>query len=268
MNAVQRFANHPTPTRADANPTRRLIGGVLGLGRHRVAVPIDQIDLTVEPALAESWEFSNGGKTITFHLRDGIKYSDGVPIKAEDFVYAFKRVLNPETASPYNFLLTDIKGASEFNSAEVPTDTAKLPELEKAVGVSAPDDKTFVVELEHPATYFIDICALWNTTPLRKDVIEKFGEQWTDPANYPTSGPFMLKSWEHQSKIVLVPNPNYWGPKPTLTEIQMSMIVEPKAEFEAYKAGELDICNQVLDADIPAIKADPVLSKEFGTVPA
>lgn len=218
-------------------------------------------DLTVEPGLAEKWEVSPDGKTITFTLRDGIKYSDGVPVKAADFVYSWKRLLNPETAAPYNSLLGDIKGATEYMTTEVPTDTAKLPELEKALGFSAPDDKTFKVELKGPSTYFVTICALWNTVPLRQDVIEKHKESWTEPANYVSTGPFKIQSWEHQAKIVLVPNEHYYGKKPILQEVRIGMIGEQKAELEAFKNGELDVCNDPPMADVPAMKADPELSK-------
>lgn len=218
-------------------------------------------DLTVEPALAEKWEVSPDGKTITFKLRDGIKYSDGQPIKAGDFVYSWKRLLNPNTAAPYNSLLGDIVGATEYMTAKVPTDTAKLPDLEKKLGFSAPDDKTFKVELKGPSTYFLTICAMWNTVPLRKDVIEKHKDKWTEPQNYVSTGPFKIKAWEHQARIVLVPNEYYWGKKPTLQEIQIGMIGEEKAELEAFKAGELDICNRIPSADVPAVKADPELSK-------
>lgn len=217
-------------------------------------------DLSVEPGLAEKWEISPDGKTITFTLRDDIKYSDGVPVKAGDFVYSWKRLLNPHTGAPYNTLLGDIKGATEYMTAKVPTDTVKLPDLENALGFSAPDDRTFKVELKGPSTYFVTICALWNTVPLRQDVIEKHGRQWTEPNNYVSTGPFKIKSWEHQSKIVLVPNEHYYGKKPTLQEIHISMIGEQKAELEAFKNGELDICNDPPMADVPALLSDPELS--------
>jgi oligopeptide transport system substrate-binding protein len=103
--------------------------------------------------------------------------------------------------------------------------------------------------------------------PLRKDIIDKYGAKWIEAGNFVGSGPYMLKEWKHQEKVVIVANPNYYGAKPTLQEIDYSIIVEPKAEFEAYKAGELDVCNNVLDSDLTSIKVDPTLSKEFKVQP-
>ena len=219
-------------------------------------------DLTIEPAIAQSWNISADGKTFIFKLRDA-KWSDGTPLTAKDFEYSWKRLLNPNTASPYAFVLTEeVAGAEEFNSAQVPTDTAKLPQLEAAVGVKAVDDKTFQVTLKGPATYFLSVAALWVVFPVNRAAVEKGGDKWTEPPNHVSNGPFILKTWQHQSSITLEPNPNYWDTKPTLARIQYSMIGDQKAALEAYKNNELDIAEPPL-ADIPALRADPTLSKEI-----
>jgi oligopeptide transport system substrate-binding protein len=225
-------------------------------------------DLGIEPALAESWQYSADGRSVTFKLRDGIKYSNGKPIKASDFVYSWKRLMDPRTASPYSTMLSPVKGAAPIIASKVPTDTAKLEDLDKAVGVSAPDDRTFIVELQEPFSAFLSLCALWNTVPLDKETIDQNGTKWTQPNLFPSSGPYMLKEWKQQQELVLTPNPYYYGPKPTLQEIHITITPDPKAEFEAFKAGELDVCNRVPEADLASITSSPELAATYLTMPA
>jgi oligopeptide transport system substrate-binding protein len=123
-------------------------------------------DLGVIPALAETWTRSSDGKTYTFKLRKGVKWSDGVPLTAKDFVYSWKRLLSPVTSASYAYLLFEVEGAEDFykgKSADFST-----------VGVSAPDDSTFVVKLRNPVAYFIHIPTFWVTFPLREDVVHSF----------------------------------------------------------------------------------------------
>lgn len=219
-------------------------------------------DLTVEPAIAQSWDFAPDGKAVTFKLRDS-KWSDGSAVTAKDFEYSWKRLLNPQTASAFASILTqDVVGADAFNSTAVPTDTAKLPEREAALGIKAVDDKTFQVSLNAPATYFLAVTALANVVPLQRAAVEKGGAKWTEPPNHVSNGPFVLKSWQHQSSITLEPNPNYWDKKPTLTRIAIAIRAEEKASEEAYKNNELDM-SRVPAADIGALRADPKLGKEI-----
>ncbi len=218
-------------------------------------------DLVASPALAESWDFSTDGKTITFHLRDAT-YSNGDPIVAGDFVYSWKRLVDPRTAAPYAYNMSDVVGGAELvalaGADPAPTD-ADIDALLENFGVSAPDDKTFVVNLTKPASYFPSIAGLWHSAPIQEAWIES--PNATEAENYVSSGPFILDTWEHNSQIILKPNPTYWGQKPTLTEIQMSMIVEPAAGQAAYEAGELDMFLTPA-ADIRRVKEDPILGPE------
>lgn len=220
-------------------------------------------DLSVEPGVASSWDFSADGKTITFKLRPS-KWSDGTAVTAKDFEYSWKRLLDPRTGSPYaSILADDVVGAAEFNSAKVPTDTAKLPQLEAAVGVKAVDDSTFQVTLKGAASYFLAIAAQAILAPINRAAVEKGGDKWAEPPNHISNGPFKLTSWKHGSQIVLEPNPNYFGDKPTLTRIEYSIIADQKAALEAYKNNEIDVDFDIPQADRPTLEADPNLSKEI-----
>jgi oligopeptide transport system substrate-binding protein len=212
-------------------------------------------DLKPVPAAASSYDVSTDGKTYTFHLRSGAKWSDGQPVTAKDFVYSFKRLLDPKTASDYASFFTDvgIVGAADFNAGKGSADT---------VGVRAKDDSTFEVQLENPSGYFPDLVALWVVAPVRQDIVEKFGDAWAqDPTNYIGNGAFKMSEWVHQDHITLVPNPNYGGTKPTLQKVTLLMVNSSAADYAAYRNNERD-WTLVPDADVQAVRNDPQLSKE------
>ena len=123
----------------------------------------------VKPDAAESWDISDDGLTYTFHLRDGLKWSDGEDVKAGDYVYGIQRLMDPEMASDYAFIGYILKNGAEVNKGSVPVDE---------LGVSAPDDKTVVIELAHPATYFLSMAAMATFGPTRKDYVEKYGKEY------------------------------------------------------------------------------------------
>jgi oligopeptide transport system substrate-binding protein len=232
------------------------------LALHRPLVYIDK-DLKVVPALAESYEVSADAKTFTFKLRDA-KYSNGDPIVAGDLVYSWRRLVDPRTAAPYSYVMAEVAGGSELldlaGADPLPAD-AEIDAMLEKLGVAAPDDKTFVVTLATPATYFLSAMTLWVGVPMQEKWITSTDA--TEAANYVSSGPFVLDSWEHNSEIVLKPNPNWYGEvKPTLTEIHMSMSPEPAQAQAAYEAGEIDM-NVVPSEDVARVKADPVLGAEY-----
>src|SRR5262245_60025405 len=235
---------------------------------HRGLVYFDK-DLNLVPALAAAMpEVSADAKTLTFTLKDGLKYSDGNPIKAGDFVYSIKRTLDPRLAAPYAYVLAEMEGASDLialaGKDPAPSD-ADIEALLDKVGVSAPDDKTVVVKLSTPATYFIDVLALWIAVPVEQSWITK--PNATEAANYVSSGPYVLDKWAHNSQIVLKPNPNYTaGTTSTLTEIDMSMTTEPAQAQAAYEAGELDMVLTPSE-DVTRVKADPTLGPQVVDIP-
>ncbi len=152
------------------------------------------------PGMAESWETSADGLTWTFHLRDA-KWSDGVPVTGDDFVFAWRRTLAPETASYYAYYLYLIKNAEAVNAGKMPG---------TALGISAPDPKTVVVTLEHPAPYLTEYLVHTTTMPMPRHVVEKNNNKWAKPGTYVSNGPFLLKEWVPNDHITLVKNPLFY----------------------------------------------------------
>jgi oligopeptide transport system substrate-binding protein len=230
-------------------------------------------DMKPIPGQAESIDVSADGKTYTFKLRADSKYSDGSPLTAANYEFAWKRLADPELAGEYQFLGCDIiAGYSEYAATTcqgktiTETQALDLPALKDAMGVKAIDDSTLEIKLANPAPYFLSIAALWAGVPTR----EEDANNVTDlagavPESYIGNGPFILTQHDRDQKAVFEINPNYQGPnKPDpakLKSIEFSFINESAVAFEAYKNGELDI-NAVAAEDLAAVEADPVLSKE------
>ncbi len=189
-------------------------------------------DKIVEGA-AKEWKTSDDGLTWTFSLRD-MKWSDGQPVKAEDFVYGIKRTLDQSTASQYAFLLAPIKNAVEFNGG-----TAKAED----VGVKALDDKTVEFTLHQPCPYFLDLTYFKVMQPQRKDFIEQKGDKYgTEPENMLYTGPFVISEWVHQNQVVLTKNPEYWDKDSVkLEKVTMKIIKDENAQMNEMLTGALDV---------------------------
>jgi oligopeptide transport system substrate-binding protein len=247
------------------DPTRAEGGGEITVLKalHRSLVGLDE-RLEVVPALAQSWDVSADAKTLTFHLRDA-HYSNGDPIVAADFVSSWKRLADPRTQAPYSYVMAEVEGAPELlgMDPENPPSDAEIDAALERLGIEAPDARTLVVHLNSPATYFLSALTLWVFAPLQEEWITSVDA--TEAGNHVSSGPFILDSWDHESSIALKPNPHWWGVKPGLTEIQMSMHGEPAQAQLAYDAGELDIV-VVPAGDVERIRNDPGLAAEYGEV--
>ncbi|WP_141903430.1 peptide ABC transporter substrate-binding protein [Lysinibacillus sp. Y5S-8] len=203
-------------------------------------------------AAAESWEVSDDLKTYTFKLRDA-KWSNGDPVVAGDFEYAWKWALNPDNLSEYASILYSIKGAAAYNNGEGSADD---------VGVKAEDDKTLVVTLENPTPYFLELTAFKTYAPLNQKVVEGNDEWYVDAGeNFVTNGPFTLAEWRHNDTIVLKKNPEYWdADKVSLETVNIGMVESETTVATSFKAGELDYVGApfqsvALDA-IDGFKAD------------
>ncbi len=223
------------------------------------------------PGAAESVKVSTDGLTYTFKIRPDSKYSDGTPLTAKNFEYAWHRLANPETAGQYQGLACGIiKGYSEWSVAacqgKTMTETLALDlkKLEADYGVKAIDDRTLQIELTAPAPYFLSMAALWIGAPVREQDAAKGSDWWYTPENYIGNGPFVLKEWDHGSKAVWEVNPNYVGPLGPikLKRVEYYMITESQVAFQAYQNDELDMLN-VAAEDLSAVQSDPVLSKQI-----
>jgi ABC-type oligopeptide transport system substrate-binding subunit len=184
------------------------------------------------PAMAYRWEMSADGLTYTFHMRPGIHWSDGTPIDANDFLYAWRRVLDPRTGAKYAGLLYPIKNAEAFNKGEV--DSTQL-------GLRVPDDSTFVVTLEAPTSYFVFLTQFYTFLPVPQHVIEAFGDRWTQPEHVVGNGPFLLTEWRQRDHFTFVKNPEYWNADVVRLDKVIAYSVEDlNTATNLYKAGVID----------------------------
>lgn len=198
------------------------------------------MDGVVHPGLAEEWEVSDDGLTYTFHLRDA-KYSDGEKIKAQDFEYAMKRIVDPETASSFAFIAKPLENADEITAGKMDLDE---------LGVEAVDDETLVCKLGFPAPYFLQVISMSQFYPTRKDMVEKYGDEFAaDGEKNVYSGPFCLKEWKQNDRIILEKNPMYWDKdKVNLDRVEILIVADENTALAMYEAGELDYVNVPTDA--------------------
>jgi oligopeptide transport system substrate-binding protein len=205
-------------------------------------------DGQVVPGVAEKWEVSDDGKTYTFHLRDS-KWSNGDPVTAEDFVYAWRRVLDPATASDYAPIFDVIANAEQIRKGEE-KDLTKL-------GIAATDPKTFTVSLAKSAPYFLGLVRHSSFLPVHKATVDKFGQDWTKPGNIVGNGAFTLSEWTPQSSLTVVKNPNYYD----AANVKLEKIVyypteDISEEFKRFRNGELQITYEVPSDQIGFIEAN------------
>ena len=185
------------------------------------------------PDVAQSWEITDGGKKYIFHLRDDVHWSDGVPLTAADFEYAWKRSLDPAIGSPNASLFYDIKGARAFHQSE--------PGERDSVGVKAVDIHTLEIELEEPTGYFLSLLAHYATYPVPRHVLEIHGESWTENGNIVMNGAFKLETWDRDKTMTLLRAPNYHGRfTGNLKRVKIYFDVEWSDQLEMYEAADLD----------------------------
>jgi ABC-type oligopeptide transport system substrate-binding subunit/DNA-binding SARP family transcriptional activator len=190
-------------------------------------------DGNLVPAVARSWDVSEGGKRYVFRLRQDARWSDGTPLTAHDFVFGWLRTLHPATASPLASLLYDVRGARRFHSGEM-TDP-------DSVGVSATDDWTLVVELDEPVGYFIHLMAQYAAFPAPAHAIQVNGDDWATVGRLVCNGPFVLADWQPGVSITLERNPHYAGRFPgNLQAAELDLTNDYEGFQERYQAGELD----------------------------
>ncbi|MCQ2436940.1 MAG: peptide ABC transporter substrate-binding protein [Clostridia bacterium] len=194
---------------------------------------LDADGVTYVPAMAESYVLSDDGLTYTFTLRDGMVWSDGSPLTAYDFEYSWLRVLDPEVNSNCASDLWVVKNGKAYYNGECGVEE---------VGVKALDEKTFEVVVETPTPWLINLTATTSFFPVCKAVVEA-NENWTtDIATYICNGPFMLQEYSSLSRLVMVPNPNYYcADEIKIDGVVFNIIPEAEAELTAYKNGELNV---------------------------
>ena len=193
-------------------------------------------DLEPTPGVAESWDVSPDGKTVTFNLRQDGRWTNGDPVTAADFEYAWKRTISPDLAADYAYQFFGIVGAEDYNSCE-----KNCAGMADKVGVRAVDDRTLEVELTSAQPWFVQQVAHTSFLPVHQPTVEQFGERWTEAANIVTNGPFQLERWEHGSRIDLVKWPEWRNAEEIkLERVNGRMISEGTTAIQAFEANEVD----------------------------
>lgn len=235
----------PDPETVDPALNSAVDGGEMILHAFEGLLKLDE-NGDPEAGQAEKWEVSEDGLTYTFHLRDGLKWSDGSDLTAEDFVYSWQRVCDPNVAAPY---AETVLGMVEGYDKAVAGDIEKL-------GVEAKDDKTFVVHLANPCPYFESLAAFATLNPVQKETIETNGDAWaTEADTYISNGPFYMAEWVPGSYVLMKKNPNYWDADSIkLDGIKFNLIEDANAAYSAYQTGEILMVKDVPTEEIPSLK--------------
>ncbi|MDN6162319.1 MAG: peptide ABC transporter substrate-binding protein [Atopostipes sp.] len=206
------------------------------------------MDHTAQEGVAESWDVSEDGLTYTFNLREDANWSNGDPVVAEDFEYAWKYMLNPETASPAAFLAYFIEGAEDYNNDEGSEDD---------VNITAVDEKTLEVVLEAPTGFFLDLLANPAFFPVNHKVADEDPDWHAEADTFVANGPFQLESWEHDDEMVFVKNEEYWdADEVVLDQINFAMVNDTNTQYQMFQSGELDT------ASIPPELSDELIDDE------
>jgi oligopeptide transport system substrate-binding protein len=235
-----------------------------------------------DPAIAKSWTISKDLKTYTFTLRDA-NWTNGTPVTAYDFEYAWIRALSPELAGVYAYQLYYVRGGEAFNTSikvgskyyvqavdakgnpltktvggkVVPVpNMAKEIDPSKDVGVKALDAKTLQVELESPTVYFLNLTAFPTLMPVCKAVVSTNDKWASDVTNFVTDGPFTLTQWSHNDKMTFVKNPTYWDKDTVkLTNITYLMVTDESTALSMFQSGQMDVGSTVPIAELPKLVA-------------
>ncbi len=226
------------------------------------------------PAAAESWEYNEDATQLTFQLREGLTYSDGTPLTAENFRYAVERTCSPRTAGEYQSILFEIAGCQEFaglggDDPENPVEFTdeQYNEAAAALGATAVDDLTLQLDLTNPAPYFHTVAYTWVFYPVKREIAEADPDNWWQTAeNHIGNGPFRITGIEEDQRIAFEANENYYGGRPPLDGIEYVYVEDAAVALEAYRAGDLDIV-QLEPPQIPEVQADPELAEAYVTYP-
>ncbi len=206
---------------------------------------------TIIPGVAETWEVSPDGITYIFHLRKNAKWSNGDPVTAQDFLFAFRRIMDPATAAPYANVLFPIKNAEAVA-------TGKMPK--EQLGVDTPDDYTVKFTLKAPTPYFLQLMTHHTALPLHRKSVEKYGEKFTTPGNLVTNGAYQLISFVPNDKITMKKNPYYYNADKVKIDVVNWLPFEDRSAcMRRFEAKEVQTCS-----DVPAEQMDYV-RKTFGS---
>lgn len=250
----------PDPETIDPALNSAVDGGNMLLHSFECLLAVDENGQLV-PGQAESWETSEDGLTWTFHLRDGLKWSDGSDLTANDFVYSWKRVCDPMVAAPYaDTVLSMVAGYDKAIEGDL-----------DALQVAAQDDNTLVVTLNAPCSYFGSLAAFATLSPVQEATVTANGDAWaTSAETYISNGPFYVSEWVPGSYIMMSKNPYYWNADAIkLDGIKWNLIEDSNAAYSAYQTGEVLMIKDVPTEEIPSLKdnadfhVDPIIGTYY-----
>lgn len=250
----------PDPETIDPALNSAVDGGNMLLHSFECLLAVDQ-NGQLAPGQAESWETSEDGLTWTFHLRDGLKWSDGSDLTANDFVYSWKRVCDPMVAAPYaETVLSIVEGYDKAIEGDL-----------DALQVVATDNNTLVVTLSAPCSYFGSLAAFATLSPVQQATVEANGDAWATKAEtYISNGPFYVSDWVPGSYIMMTKNPYYWNADAIkLDGIKWNLIEDSNAAYSAYQTGEVLMIKDVPTEEIPSLKenadfyVDPIIGTYY-----
>ena len=204
----------------------------------------------IYPGVAESWE-NDDNRVWRFNLRKNAKWSNGDPVTAHDFVYSWKRLVDPNTASPYASYL-------QYAHVENVDDIVNGKADPETLGVKALDDYTFEVTLSEPVPYIDKLVGHTSTVPVHKATVEAHGNQWTSPKNFVSNGAYKLKDWAVNERIVLERNDQFWdNDKTVIEEVTFLAVPSEVTDVNRYRSGEIDLTNNAIPVDLfPRLKRD------------
>ena len=202
--------------------------------------------------VAESWDISEDGLTYVFHIREDAKWSDGQKITADDFVYSWRRAVNPDTAAEYAYQFEPVLNAMDINVGKKPVDS---------LGIRAIDENTLEVKLASPTAYFIELAAFPTFFPLREDIIEEYGDDWTlSPDTYIGNGPFVLTERRTDDRLVMEKNTNYWNADSIIPQRLVFVLMQNEtAAMAGVKEGSIHFANHPPLSDIETLQNEGLM---------
>jgi oligopeptide transport system substrate-binding protein len=242
------------PTSIDPARTTELISGAL-IQHVFEGLTATGANMEILPGVAERWDISEDGLTYDFHLRDDAEWSDGRPVTAHDFAYAWERVLTPETGAQYANLFWVIEGAEEFNTHDPDESEGPPPDI-SSVGFEVVDDHHLRVRLTRPVSYFLQLAAFMTFAPVRQDVIEEHGDAWTLRAEtYIGNGAFTVTEYERDFMMRMRRNDTFWNRDAVEIENLVWYIIgDQLTEYIAYLTDSIDVTYGLPYANVPEIK--------------
>jgi oligopeptide transport system substrate-binding protein len=204
-------------------------------------------DGTAMPAAADHCDVSSDGRTYRFHLRSAARWSNGDPLVADDFIAAWRRLVDPHTGAQYAGILGPVRGATEITAGRAAPDT---------LGVHADGPATMVVELTHPTPYFLSILTHPATFPIHRGSLASNGRTFAKPGVMVSNGAFVLTRWDFGSHLVAVRNAGYWNDSATRFDaVEYYSFTDADTELKAFRTGQVDVTSTIPAAQVPWIKA-------------